>query len=359
MKRITCYLLLVLSSGISFAEEEVPWLVTLGRKLFGADGAEASEWSIFFGRFHILVLHVPIGLMAGLFLLECYALIRRNEDFRMATRFLFGFTALFCWIAVATGLMLAVDEYNPKTGELLNWHGVAGIVMAIIATIGYIAKRRAYSTEAGKWRFGYVMLLMAGMGVLTITGHFGGSLVHGESYLGEYAPDWVPDPVAGVLGKEIADLAPSTNEAAAVIEPASTNAATTHAATTHAASPEASGETYFAAIVKPIFDRSCVKCHGGTEGKKPKGDYNMTTFAGINNGDAIFPGNADKSLLVEMIELPVDADDHMPPEGKGQELTDLEKKQIRWWVEQGPKEDTLLKDAPVDLQQAPSPKIEG
>ena len=51
--------------------------------------------------------------------------------------------------------------------------------------------------------------------------------------------------------------------------------------------------------IKPIFEKSCVKCHGG---EKPKGKYSMETLASILKGSpegvTVVPGNSAKSPLV-------------------------------------------------------------
>ena len=51
--------------------------------------------------------------------------------------------------------------------------------------------------------------------------------------------------------------------------------------------------------IKPIFDKSCVKCHGG---EKPKGKLRLDTLEGALkggvDGKVVEPGNSAKSVLV-------------------------------------------------------------
>ena len=56
--------------------------------------------------------------------------------------------------------------------------------------------------------------------------------------------------------------------------------------------------------VQPIFDQSCVKCHGGSDGKK--GGLSLKTYddlmKGGEDGQVIVPGDAANSMLVQAIE---------------------------------------------------------
>ena len=89
--------------------------------------------------------------------------------------------------------------------------------------------------------------------------------------------------------------------------------------------------------IKPIFEKSCFKCHG-TE--KQKGKLRVDTLAGVlkgsENGNVVDPGNGTKSVLVQNVARLV-ADDAMPPEGKGDPLTKEQIGLIRAWVDQGAK----------------------
>jgi hypothetical protein len=92
--------------------------------------------------------------------------------------------------------------------------------------------------------------------------------------------------------------------------------------------------------IKPIFEKSCVKCHGG---EKPKGKYSMETLASILKGSpegkTVVPGNSAKSPLVHQIADLV-ADMEMPPTDKRDKYPALTKDEIgliRAWIDQGAK----------------------
>ena len=86
--------------------------------------------------------------------------------------------------------------------------------------------------------------------------------------------------------------------------------------------------------IKPIFEKSCVKCHSG---EKPKGKYSMETKEGIMK-EAV-KGDSAKSELVHLAADLV-ADSEMPPLDKRDKYPALTKEQIgliRAWIDQGAK----------------------
>jgi mono/diheme cytochrome c family protein len=92
--------------------------------------------------------------------------------------------------------------------------------------------------------------------------------------------------------------------------------------------------------IKPIFEKSCVKCHGG---EKPKSKFNMETLAGIlkggSEGVSVVAGDSAKSALVHQAADLV-ADMEMPPTDKRDKYPALTKDQIglvRAWIDQGAK----------------------
>src|SRR5215213_9060388 len=71
-----------------------------------------------------------------------------------------------------------------------------------------------------------------------------------------------------------------------------------------AAEPAGSPE-FFETKVRPVLVEHCLKCHGDTKGKEPKGglrlDGRESALKGGDNGPALVPGDPDKSRLVEAI----------------------------------------------------------
>src|SRR5437879_1206778 len=93
--------------------------------------------------------------------------------------------------------------------------------------------------------------------------------------------------------------------------------------------------------IKPILEKSCVKCHSG---EKPKSKYRMDTLASVikggESGDAaIIPGNSAKSPMVAYVSELVE-DMEMHPTDKRDKYPALTKEQIgliRAWIDQGAK----------------------
>ena len=55
----------------------------------------------------------------------------------------------------------------------------------------------------------------------------------------------------------------------------------------------------------------------------------------IGDGKSIVPGNSAKSELIELVSLPEDDNDLMPPPGKGKKLSDQDVSKLKEWIEAG------------------------
>jgi uncharacterized membrane protein len=89
--------------------------------------------------------------------------------------------------------------------------------------------------------------------------------------------------------------------------------------------------------IKPIFEKSCVKCHGAEKAKgKLRLDSLAASLKGGENGKCVVPGDSAKSGLVHSVAR-LDADSAMPPEDKGSPLTKEQVGLIRAWIDQGAK----------------------
>lgn len=96
------------------------------------------------------------------------------------------------------------------------------------------------------------------------------------------------------------------------------------------------GVTY-AKDIKPLFDKSCIKCHGE---EKQKGKLRLDSLEWILKGadgeDIVNKGKSADSELVHSIAR-VNEDEAMPPEGKGDPLTKEQVGLVRAWIDQGAK----------------------
>lgn len=93
----------------------------------------------------------------------------------------------------------------------------------------------------------------------------------------------------------------------------------------------------FASDIKPIFEKSCVKCHGPEKQKgKLRLDTLEATLKGSEDGAILTKGKSAESSLVHSVARLVE-DDAMPPEGKGDPLTKEQIGLVRAWIDQGAK----------------------
>ena len=105
--------------------------------------------------------------------------------------------------------------------------------------------------------------------------------------------------------------------------------------------PSTQKDVTYAKDIKPIFDTSCVKCHGG---EKPKAKLKLDSLEGVlkggEDGKVVKPGDSAKSVLVLNVAHLGDEDDWMPPPKNKAGIKELTKEQIgmiRAWIDQGAK----------------------
>jgi len=259
-----------------------------------------NDISPFIGRFHPVFVHLPIGFVLVAFLLE----IVGNSDKRFHLKDSVPFVL---WLGAFSGVAAAVSGYllsqSGGYGEEAifahQWWGI-GVTALVFLTI-LLYKKKAYMTV-----FSFTIL-----GIF-ITGHLGGNLTHGETYLTEE----MPEELKNVFGIE------SDNY---IVE--------------NVPFEEAS---LYKHLVYPILHDKCVSCHNNS---KMKGELNMKDFKaflkGGENGEVVLLGNIEKSNLLKRLKLREDHEDTMPPEGK-ERVDEDEMKLISLWVDQDLEEDTPL-----------------
>jgi mono/diheme cytochrome c family protein len=97
--------------------------------------------------------------------------------------------------------------------------------------------------------------------------------------------------------------------------------------------PPASQRIDFEKEIKPIFEGSCIECHG--RGKSEGGfkiDSRKTLLKGGDSGPAVVTGKSAGSLLIELVQSS-DPDTRMPK--KGSHLTPRQINSLRAWIDQG------------------------
>ena len=93
--------------------------------------------------------------------------------------------------------------------------------------------------------------------------------------------------------------------------------------------------------IKPMFEKSCTKCHGAEKQKaKLRLDSLAATLKGSEDGKVIEAGNSAKSVLVHNVAHIGDEDKWMPPPDNKAKIPPLTPEQIgliRAWIDQGAK----------------------
>lgn len=283
---------------------------------------EVSDIIIFFGRFHPLILHLPIGFLVIAFVLEVLSRFQRFSQYKPAVGFTLLLGAGSAVMAAALGYMLAqAGGYNEELLFIHQWSGIALALLAVIAFILYWQLQRKPTVWLDRCYITAISLVML---CLSVAGHFGGSLTHGSDYLTQYMPDGLRS-IAGLPAKERKEGQITNLEEAIIFED----------------------------IVYPILDAKCISCHSES---KSKGDLMLHTkealLKGGENGPIFIAGDADQSELMKRIHLPEIDEDHMPPKGKRQ-LTDEEITLLAWWINEEASFDKKVAEVNVDEKVQP------
>lgn len=135
------------------------------------------ELIFFLGRFHVLVLHLPIGIILVTIALEFAARNEKYARFESAAPLLWATAAITAIVTVVFGYMhYAEGGYEGSAGNL---HRILGTALAVVTTIAWLLRARSQALYE-KSRIALAIVLL---GLVFTTGHYGGSLTHGSSYL--------------------------------------------------------------------------------------------------------------------------------------------------------------------------------
>ena len=242
----------------------------------------------FFGRLHPLLVHLPIGFLIIVVLLEWWSRGKNESEGRYKAIVFILFCGVLSAIAAALFGWLLADGggYDENT---LFWHRWLGISTAVLSLIAWQTKRKK-KNQIYKYSVWGIALFLLG------SGHFGGSLTHGSDYL--------LLPLLGETGEIVQEL-PSVPDSIQV----------------------------YKHIVRPALEQKCYGCHNS---EKKQGGLDMTTWedfiAGGEHGPVI-ERSIWESELFRRITLPQENKKFMPP--KGNPLTYDEISIIKWWLTQG------------------------
>jgi hypothetical protein len=259
--------------------------------LFHLDGKQHANWQQFLGRFHPLAVHLPIGFLVLLPLLELAG--RRRPALREAAGFVLTLAFLSSVGALTLGCLLAYG--SGAQGTTVVHHMWGGIALTIGVLLCLLARREWVAAEASRI---YPVLLTAVLLLLVYTAHQGGSLTYGSNFLTQYLPAPLQRFAMSGQAKE-------------------------------------NDSSFYVKHIHPVFDANCVSCHGES---KMQGGLRLDSYAelmkGGKDGVVILAGKPTESLLLQRITLPADNKLFMPAEGHPP-LSAEEIGWIRTWIAQG------------------------
>jgi uncharacterized membrane protein len=276
-----------------------------------------TDFWYFLGRFHVLALHLPIGILLLAVFLEFLVRKPRFQAIEASMPIVWLTGAIAALVTVTLGYMHAAE--GGFDGPGVNLHRWSGVLLAAFAFFVWAWRAESPGTYAKAWPIAAV----GTTALLFATGHYGGNLTHGSTYLVQYAPG--PLRALAGLSEESGPRPPVTHLAAADI---------------------------YLDVVAPALERRCSSCHNDD---KRRGRLTVTSYGKImqggESGPAIVPGDPAKSDLYRRITLPHDNIDFMPKDGKTP-LDSQEIAAIEWWISIGaPKSGTLGElQAPEQLQ---------
>ena len=255
----------------------------------------ALEILKYVGKFHPLILHLPIGSLLMTFLLLVVSRYQK-VDLEKAIRIGVDFSFAGALMAALMGCLLSLDEaYDFNSLKFHFWAGIITLILSFSLCILHRTKGKE------NLFFGsYLLTLLA----LTVAGHKGGQITHGEDYLSTAA--LFEEPIM-VVQKDSVD--------------------------------------YYKEVVHLIFEDKCVSCHNSNKSKSElRLDRYDLILIGGERGSIFDSQNPNESRLIRYINLPKEDKLHMPPKNKSQ-LSEKEKWLLTDWVNSG----AYLKEGKVSL----------
>ncbi len=297
---ITTLFLLSTISTWSFAYADAVPLQTLEPESFWL-------WNLL-GRLHPLMVHFPVTLLLIAAILELFTLKDFNSKLRPGITVMVIIGALAAGVSAFLGILLeAGGEYSEQTLQLHKWAGIltAGLGVFILLFLHLVIKRN--NLNFLKPYRGALFFTAIGV---SIAGHFGASITHGDDYLTGALP--------GRNKRKIDSLENLTStpfvKVSGILDRKNVRELNKR--------------------VKTILANNCYDCHSS---KKKKGrlrlDEKQFIFLGGKSGKIIVSGNPAKSEIVRRISLPHNHDDIMP--SKGRKLSKDEIEVISYWIEKG------------------------
>lgn len=248
---------------------------------------------LFLGRFHPLLVHLPVGFLLLAALLQIAGSSARYSAVRAAVPISLLVGSVSTIFSCITGYLLSLSgDYNPET---LSWHMWLGIATAILSFIAWLISIKVIPITLLQNARGLNIAVLTILVFVSVAGHYGGNLTHGSGYIS-----------ADLLFENKKQKKQITNVEEALV---------------------------YEDIVHSILQEKCGSCHNND---KKKGQLSMETLAllkkGGKHGVVIKEGKPLESELVKRVLLDPKDEKFMPTDGKTP-LTAGETAIIQWWIE--------------------------
>ncbi len=270
------------------------------------------DWDLFVGRFHPLVVHFPVALLMAAALMEMLTRIKFFRPIGAAIPFILFLGALTAFLSMLLGWLIAGDRgYDEGTLFWHRWLGVSVFSVSVVLCLVSIGVIRV----GEKLRLSFFILIFI---LVSLTGHLGGALTHGENYLSEYAPEFLQRFLQSNQPEDQLTLHPNPDSV-----------------------------VVFRDLISPILIAECTPCH---DENQHKGGLHVTTIEALrkggDTGPAVVPGNSTESELFRRISLPVNHPKFMPL--RKTPLSFSKVNILRWWIDQGASPDATLTASSID-----------
>ncbi len=175
-------------------------------------------------------------------------------------------------------------------------HKIFGLSLTAISFISWFLRLSIFSNlfSSSLKTFSNTIIIV----LLTLTGHYGGNLTHGETYLVDYAPENIKELV--VKKNKYVEL-------------------------------EIDSVKVYDDLIQPIFNQKCVSCHNK---EISRGNLNMDSYSNLlkggSSGIPINKSDPRKSLLIRRITMPTSELKYMPPDGEPVSFDEI--KTLIWWI---------------------------
>lgn len=270
---------------ISFFKNLALFILLLTTFLFFfEDRVVLPLWLQVAGRLHPLLLHIPIGIVVLLVLLLLIQSQLKSKQFKKIVAISLTIATITVALTAFFGLLLSLSgDYSNAS---LQRHKVSGIALAWLSYFVLVFYQSTSEIKALK-HAGILLVFV----LLVFVGHTGSVLTHGENFL--LAPLQASTPLDSV------------------------------------------NASVYQLAVLPVLEKKCFSCHNESKAKGKLIMSDVTQFkTGGESGLAFVSGKSDSSRMMHYMLLPLEHDDHMPPDGKPQ-LTAFEIALLKAWIDSG------------------------